>query len=238
MWGTSLPDDKLAGDLGNVIGATLIGGRRSDLFTARNLGPGNLGLLQQYRHIAAQRRRSGTSAAGGSRRAARLEYLRRRSTEVIRNVRRGHRSWGSRNAARTSSRLATGAGAHDTLARPTHRRNCHQGSRLHMDRKRNHIRNQAEARRVAKLAHLAGEEMKHQVVCLEMHDGDVHLHNSSRGWSMCCLCSPRTAHIHASGRIGASTRSAVRREAETRLTAPRSPPARHPNFRLFRPAPK
>ena len=25
MWGTSLPDDKLAGDLGNVIGATLIG---------------------------------------------------------------------------------------------------------------------------------------------------------------------------------------------------------------------
>jgi hypothetical protein len=50
MWGTSLPDDKLAGDLGNVIGATLIGGRRSDLFTARNLGPGNLGLLQQYLH--------------------------------------------------------------------------------------------------------------------------------------------------------------------------------------------
>jgi hypothetical protein len=48
MWGTSSPEDKLAGDLGNVIGATSIGGRRYDFFTARNLGPGNLGLLQQY----------------------------------------------------------------------------------------------------------------------------------------------------------------------------------------------
>jgi hypothetical protein len=52
MWGTSLPEDKLAGDLGNVIGATSIGGRRSDFFTARKLAPGNLGLLQQYRHWA------------------------------------------------------------------------------------------------------------------------------------------------------------------------------------------
>jgi hypothetical protein len=48
MWGTSLPEDKLAGDLGNVIGATSIGGRRSDFFTARKLAPSNLGLLQQY----------------------------------------------------------------------------------------------------------------------------------------------------------------------------------------------
>jgi hypothetical protein len=54
MWGTSSPEDKLAGDLGNVIGATSIGGRRYDFFTARNLGPGNLGLLQQYRHKAAE----------------------------------------------------------------------------------------------------------------------------------------------------------------------------------------
>jgi hypothetical protein len=46
----SSPDDKLTGDLGNVIGATSIGGRRSDFFTARKLAPGNLGLLQQYRH--------------------------------------------------------------------------------------------------------------------------------------------------------------------------------------------
>jgi hypothetical protein len=37
-------------DLGNVIGATSIGGRRSDSFTARKLAPGNLGLLQQYRY--------------------------------------------------------------------------------------------------------------------------------------------------------------------------------------------
>jgi hypothetical protein len=48
MWGTSSPEDKLAGDLGNVIGATSIGGRRSDFFTAEKLAPGNLGLLQQY----------------------------------------------------------------------------------------------------------------------------------------------------------------------------------------------
>ena len=32
MWGTSSPEDKFAGDLGNVIGATSIGGRRSDFF--------------------------------------------------------------------------------------------------------------------------------------------------------------------------------------------------------------
>jgi hypothetical protein len=47
MWGTSSPEDKLAGDLGNVIEATSNGGRRSDFFTAEKLAPGNLGLLQQ-----------------------------------------------------------------------------------------------------------------------------------------------------------------------------------------------
>src|SRR4029077_20207809 len=47
MWGTSSPEDKLTGDLGNVID-TSIGGRRSDFFTAGKLAPGNLGLLQQY----------------------------------------------------------------------------------------------------------------------------------------------------------------------------------------------
>ena len=52
IWGTSLPEDKLAGDLGNVIEAISIGGRRSDFFTAGKLAPGNLGLLQQYRHEA------------------------------------------------------------------------------------------------------------------------------------------------------------------------------------------
>jgi hypothetical protein len=50
MWGTSLSEEKLAGDLGNVIEATSIGGRRSDFFTAGNLAPDNFGLLQQYRH--------------------------------------------------------------------------------------------------------------------------------------------------------------------------------------------
>jgi hypothetical protein len=53
MWGTSWPDDKFAGDLGNAIEGTRISGRRSDFFTAGKLAPSNLGLLQQYRHIAA-----------------------------------------------------------------------------------------------------------------------------------------------------------------------------------------
>jgi hypothetical protein len=48
IWGTSSPEDKLAGDLGNVIEATSTGGGRSDFFTAEKLAPGNLGLLQQY----------------------------------------------------------------------------------------------------------------------------------------------------------------------------------------------
>src|SRR5260370_31693698 len=54
MWGTSSPDDKLTGDLGNVIEATQIGGRRSDRLMAGKLSPGNFGLLQQYRHMAEQ----------------------------------------------------------------------------------------------------------------------------------------------------------------------------------------
>jgi hypothetical protein len=54
MWGTSSTEDKLTGDLGNLIEATSIGGRRSDFFTAGKLVPGNLGLLQQYRHEAGQ----------------------------------------------------------------------------------------------------------------------------------------------------------------------------------------
>jgi hypothetical protein len=66
MWGTSLPEDKLAGDLGNVIGATSIGDRRSDFFTTRKLAPGNLGLLQQYRHITAASQRSAMSGVGRS----------------------------------------------------------------------------------------------------------------------------------------------------------------------------
>src|SRR6266487_4038963 len=48
MWGTSSPDDKLTGDLGNVIETTQIGGRRSDRLMAGKLSPGNFGLLQQY----------------------------------------------------------------------------------------------------------------------------------------------------------------------------------------------
>jgi hypothetical protein len=41
MWGTSLSEEKLAGDPGNVIEATSIGGRRPGFFTAGKLAPGN-----------------------------------------------------------------------------------------------------------------------------------------------------------------------------------------------------
>src|SRR5262245_798428 len=51
MWGTSSSEEKLAGDPGNVIEATSIGGRWSEFFTAGKLAPGNFGLLQQYRHL-------------------------------------------------------------------------------------------------------------------------------------------------------------------------------------------
>ena len=52
MRGTSLSEDKLAGDRGNVIEATSIGGRWLDFFTAGKLAPGNFGLLQQYLPLA------------------------------------------------------------------------------------------------------------------------------------------------------------------------------------------
>jgi hypothetical protein len=58
MWGTSSSEEKLAGDPGNVIAATSIGGRRSDFFTAGKLAPGNFGLLQQYLPRAAVSNRS------------------------------------------------------------------------------------------------------------------------------------------------------------------------------------
>src|SRR6516225_10919812 len=54
MWGTSLSDDQLADDLGNAIESTRISGRRWIFLTAQKLAPGNLGLLQQYLHIAAR----------------------------------------------------------------------------------------------------------------------------------------------------------------------------------------
>ena len=50
MWGTSSPHDKLAGNLGHVIEAAQIGRSRSDRVKAGRISPGNLRLLQQYRH--------------------------------------------------------------------------------------------------------------------------------------------------------------------------------------------
>src|SRR6516164_9851073 len=46
MWGTSSPDDKLTGDLGNVIEPTQSGGRRLVRVMAGKLSPGNFRLLQ------------------------------------------------------------------------------------------------------------------------------------------------------------------------------------------------
>jgi hypothetical protein len=43
MWGTSSPEDKLAGDLGNVIEATSTGGRRSDFFYSKKIDAGQFG---------------------------------------------------------------------------------------------------------------------------------------------------------------------------------------------------
>ena len=46
-------DDKLTGDLDNVIEITQVGGSRSDRLTARKSSPGNFGLLQHNRHSSA-----------------------------------------------------------------------------------------------------------------------------------------------------------------------------------------
>src|ERR1700731_5133361 len=43
MWATSLPEDKLAGDLGKLIEATSISGRRSDFFYSRKISAGQFG---------------------------------------------------------------------------------------------------------------------------------------------------------------------------------------------------
>jgi Meiotically up-regulated gene 113 len=53
MWGTSSPEDKLTGDLGNVIEATLIRGRRSDFFYSRKISAGPFGT---FATISAQTR--------------------------------------------------------------------------------------------------------------------------------------------------------------------------------------
>src|SRR6516225_10340472 len=52
MWGTSSPDDKLTGDLGNAFEAAEIGGRWSDRLLAGKLSSGDFGLLQQYLPLA------------------------------------------------------------------------------------------------------------------------------------------------------------------------------------------
>jgi hypothetical protein len=75
MWGTSLSADKLPGDLGNVIEGASISGRRSDFFAAEKLTPSYLGLLQQYRHQAAEAYASAMSAAVWSGRAVQEVFV-------------------------------------------------------------------------------------------------------------------------------------------------------------------
>jgi hypothetical protein len=60
MCGTSSPDRKLTGDLGNAIESTKIDGRRSRRPLAGKLSPGDFRLLQQYRPVA-DARVAGTS---------------------------------------------------------------------------------------------------------------------------------------------------------------------------------
>jgi hypothetical protein len=55
MWGTSSPDGKRTGDLGNAIETAPIDGLRLDRLLAGKLAPGNFRLLQQYLPIAASR---------------------------------------------------------------------------------------------------------------------------------------------------------------------------------------
>ena len=50
MWGTPSPDDKLTGNLGNVIEATQIAGRRLVRLAAGKLSPGNLGFCNNIDH--------------------------------------------------------------------------------------------------------------------------------------------------------------------------------------------
>jgi hypothetical protein len=59
MWGTSSPEDNLAGDLGNVIEATSTGGRGSDFFYSRKISTGQFGtfatISAHREHFAAMR---------------------------------------------------------------------------------------------------------------------------------------------------------------------------------------
>jgi hypothetical protein len=48
MWGTSSPEDKLAGNLGNVIEAISTGGRRVGFFLQHKISAEQFGTLQQY----------------------------------------------------------------------------------------------------------------------------------------------------------------------------------------------
>jgi hypothetical protein len=58
MWGTSSPEDKLAGDLGNVIGATSNGDRRSDFFYSRKISAGQFGTFATISAMSRHMQRS------------------------------------------------------------------------------------------------------------------------------------------------------------------------------------
>jgi hypothetical protein len=118
MWGTSSPDDKLTGDLGNVIEATQIGGRRSDRLMAGKLSPGNFGLLQQYRHKADIPRRLLFCPLSGA----------KRNDRPSRFHMRPHRLWTDSGPRLTGPRMSR-AGLRMSRARRCSRRHRRSGGR-------------------------------------------------------------------------------------------------------------
>jgi hypothetical protein len=82
MWGTASPDDKLTGNLGNVIEAAQNGGRRPDRLLAGKLSPGNFGLLQQYPLKAADTLGSACPADAALTPVGRMELMRKRLAAV------------------------------------------------------------------------------------------------------------------------------------------------------------
>src|SRR5262245_23095944 len=68
MWGTSSSEEKLAGDPDNVIEATSIGGRRSDLFTARKISAGQFRTFATISALLGPRERSDLCPQSGPKR--------------------------------------------------------------------------------------------------------------------------------------------------------------------------
>jgi hypothetical protein len=64
MWGTSSPDDKLTGDLRNVIEATSIGGSQVRFFYSRKISAGQFGTFATISAMTGLMQCSETTRAG------------------------------------------------------------------------------------------------------------------------------------------------------------------------------